>query len=84
MADKVNWLPLPDAPGLWWVWQPEGTWPKTGIVCAVEVELINGVMCAWIPYMEDHDAVTENNPGDSWENAQWSGPIERPAAPEKK
>ena len=74
----------PTTEGLYWVWQPVGTWPRTGIVRAVEVELLDGVLCAWVPFMEDADPVSDTEHGGTWENALWSGLIQRPEAPNEK
>lgn len=71
----------PTGEGLHWVWQPSGTWAGTGIVRAVEVELHDGVLCAWVPFMDSVDPVVPRDDSDSWIAALWSGPIQRPTAP---
>ena len=73
----------PTEPGLYWVWQDARTWPCAGDVTAVEVELIEGVLCAWVPSATEPtaDAVVPNEKEDAWIDAWWLGPINRPAAP---
>jgi hypothetical protein len=68
---------LPTTPGLYWVWQPEEAWPCKGEVRAVEVDVDGGELQAWIPFMDYADAVRS----DTWLNAKWLGPFERPPAP---
>ena len=80
MNQKFSQTP-PTDPGLYWVWQPPGTWPATGVAYSVEVKMQDNVLCAWVPFTDSADPVIPRDDTDTWVDAWCLDPIERPAAP---
>jgi len=71
----------PAAPGHYWVWQPEDTWPCKGSVHCVVVEAERNGLAAWVPFMDFSAPVTCSDERDIWAGALWLGPIRPPQAP---